>query len=63
MPGYTKEMLSHINSKIDMNNKFQLLMNQVYDCLLLFQPNVYIVSNPVPLDTPSVIKVQIMWGK
>ena len=32
MPGYTKEMLSHINSKVDMNNKFQLLMNQVYDC-------------------------------
>ena len=49
-------MLSNINSKVDMNNKFQLLMNQVYDCLLLFQPNIYIVSNPIPLDTPFCYK-------
>ena len=61
MPGYTRQMLSNINSQVDMYNQFKLLMNQVYDCLLLFQPNVYIISSPDPPDVPSKIRVQIIW--
>ena len=61
MPGHTRQELSLINSKVDMYNKYQHLMQQVYDCLLLFQPNVYIICSPTPTETPSVIRVQIIW--
>ena len=44
-----------------MYNQFRFLMNEIYDCLLVFQPNVYIISNPDPLDVPTKIRVQIIW--
>ena len=61
MPGHNKQTLTQLNAQVDMYNKYKLLMNQVYDCLLLFQPNIYIVSSPEPLDVPYKIRVQIIW--
>ena len=61
MPGYTRQMLSVVNSKVDMNNRFQMLMNEIHHYLLLFQPNLYIVTAPEPVDIPSVIRVDIIW--
>ena len=61
MPGYTKEMRSIIDARIDMKNKYQMLMKEVHECLLLFRPDVYIVAHPDPPVTPAVIKVQIIW--
>ena len=55
MPGYTKEMQALIDARIDMNNKYQMLMKEVHDCLLLFRPDVYIVAHPDPPETPAVI--------
>ena len=62
MPGYTKEMQALVNARIDMNNKYQMLMKEVYDCLLLFRPDVYIIAHPDPPETPAVIKIQIIWN-
>ena len=62
MPGYTREMLALVNVRIDMNNKYQMLMKEVHNCLLLFRPDVYIVAHPDPPETPAVIKVQIIWN-
>ena len=56
MPGYTREMQALVNARIDMNNKYQLLMKEVHDRLLLFRPDVYIVAHPDPPETPAVIK-------
>ena len=61
MPGYTREMQALVNARIDMNNKYQMLMKEVHDCLLVFRPNVYIVAHPEPPDTPAVIKIQVIW--
>ena len=61
MPGYTRQMLSLVNAKVDMNNRFQLLMHQIYDCLLLFQTNLYIVTAPDHVNVPSKIRVEIIW--
>ena len=58
MPGYTREMQALVNARIDMNNKYQMLMKEVHDCLL-FRPDVYIVAHPDPPETPTVIKVQM----
>ena len=62
MPGYTREMLALVNARIDMNNKHQMLMKEVHNCLLLFRPDVYIVAHPDPPETPVFIKVQIIWN-
>ena len=62
MPGYTREMQALVDARIDMNNKYQMLMKEVHDCLLLFRPDVYIVAHPDPPETPAVIKVQIIWN-
>ena len=62
MPGYTREMQALVNARIDMNNKYQMLMKEVHDCLLLFRPDVYIITHPDPPETPAVIKVQIIWN-
>ena len=62
MPGYTKEMRSIIEARIDMNTNYQMLMKEVHDCLLLFRPDVYIVAHPDPPVTPAVIKIQIIWN-
>ena len=61
MPGYNRQMLSVVNSKVDMNNRFQMLMNEIHHYLFLFQPNLYIVTAPEPVDIPSVIRVDIIW--
>ena len=61
MPGYTREMQALVDARIDMNNKYQMLMKEVHDCLLLFRPDVYVVSHPEPPVTPAVIKVQVIW--
>ena len=61
MPGYTRQMLSLVNAKVDMNNRFQLLMHQVYDCLLLFQTSFYIVTAPELMNVPSKIRVELIW--
>ena len=61
MPGYTKEMQALVSARIDMNNKYQMLMKELHDCLLVFRPDVYIVSHPDPPETPAVIKMQIIW--
>ena len=63
MPGNTKEMQVLVDARIDMNNKYQMLMKEVHDCLLLFRPDVYVVAHPDPPETPAVIKVQIIWKK
>ena len=57
MPGYTREMQALVDARIDMNNKYQMLMKEVHDCLLLFRPDVYTVAHPDPPETPAVIKV------
>ena len=62
MPGYTREMQAFIDARIDMNNKYQMLMKEVHDCLLLFRPDVDIVAQPDPPETPAVIKIQIIWN-
>ena len=62
MPGYTREMQALVTARIDMNNKYQMLMKEMHDCLLLFRPDVYVVSHPDPSETPTVIKVQIIWN-
>ena len=53
MPGYTRDMQALVDARIDMNNKYQMLMKEVHDCLLLFRPDVYIIA---------LIKVQIIWN-
>ena len=62
MPGYTREMQALVNARIDMNNQYQMSMKEVHNCLLLFRPDVYIVSHPDPPETPAVIKVQVIWN-
>ena len=57
MPGYTKEMQVLVDARVDMNNKYQMLMKEVHHCFLLFMPDVYIVEHPDPPETPAVIKV------
>ena len=37
-------------------------MKEVYDCLLVFRPDVYVVAHPDPPETPAVIKVKIIWN-
>ena len=61
MPGHTRQQLAKVNCQVDMYNRFKFLMNEIYDCLLIFQPNVYIISNPEPLNAPTKIRVQVIW--
>ena len=45
-----------------MYTKHNLLMRKIYDNLFLLQPEMYIVSSPEPVKTPTVIKVQMIWN-
>ena len=62
MPGLNKEQLALIQAQVDMNTKYSLLMIKIYDNLFLLQPEMYIISNPEPVKTPTVIKVQMIWN-
>lgn len=64
MPGYTTQMLNQVHAKTDMYNRYKYLITQVQDSLLLLQPSVYLVTNPIAMDVPtvpSVIKMQLTW--
>ena len=62
MPGLNilnKKQLALMKAQVDMYTKFKhnLLMRKIYDSLFLLQPEMYIVSNPEPAKTPTVIKI------
>ena len=62
MPGLNKEQLALRQAQVDMCTKHNLLMRKIYDNLFLLQPEMYIISNPEPVETPTVIKVQMIWN-
>ena len=62
MPGLNKEQLALMQAQVDMNTKHNLLMRKIYDNLFLLQPEIYVASNPEPVKTPTVIKVQMVWN-
>ena len=62
MPGLNKKQLALIKAQVDMYTKHNLLMRKIYDNLFLLQPEMYIVSNPEPVKSPTVIKVQMIWN-
>ena len=62
MPGLNKEQLALRQAQVDMYTKHNLLMRKIYDNLFLLQPEIYIISNPEPVKTPTVIKVQMIWN-
>ena len=62
MPGLNKRQLALMQAQVDMYTKHNLLMRKIYDNLFLIQPEMYIVSNPEPVKTPTVIKVQMIWN-
>ena len=62
MPGLNKEQLALVQAQVDMYTKHNLLMRKIYDNLFLLQPAVYVISNPEPVKTPTVIKVQMIWN-
>ena len=62
MPGLNKKQLALIQAQVDMYTKHNLLMRKIYDNLFLLQPEMYIISNPEPVKTPTVIKVQMIWN-
>ena len=62
MPGLSRKQLSLIKAQVDMYTKHNLLMRKIYDNLFLLQPEMFIVSNPEPIKTPTVIKVQMIWN-
>ena len=57
MPGLNKEQLALRQAQVDMCTKHNLLMRKIYDNLFLLQPDMYIISNPEPVETPIVIKI------
>ena len=62
MPGLNKEQLALMQAQVDMYTKHNLLMRKIYDNLFLLQPEIYVISNPEPVKTPTVIKVQMIWN-
>ena len=62
MPGLNKKQLALIQAQVDMYTKHNLLMRKIFDNLFLLQPEMYIVSNPEPVKTPTVIRVQMIWN-
>ena len=56
MPGLNKKQLALMQAQVDMNTKHNLLMRKIYDNLFLLQPEIYVISNPEPVKTPTVIK-------
>ena len=62
MPGLNKEQLALVQAQVDMYTKHNLLMRKIYDNLFLLQPAVYVISNPEPVNIPTVIKVQMIWN-
>ena len=62
MPGLNKKQLALIQAQVDMYTKHNLLVRKIYDSLFLLQPEMYIISNPEPVKTPTVIKVQMIWN-
>ena len=62
MPGLNKKQLVLIQAQVDMYTKHNLLMRKIYDNLFLLQPEIYVISNPEPVKTPTVIKVQMIWN-
>ena len=62
MPGHTKQQLSVIKAKIEMYNRYKLIMNRAYDQMFVHQPQMYIISDLTPDIAPSVIKVQVIWN-
>ena len=62
MLGLNKKQLALIQAQVDMYTKHNLLMRKIYDNLFLLQPEMYIISNPEPVKTPTVIKVQMIWN-
>ena len=60
MPGLNKEQLALIQAQVNMYTKHNLLMRKIYDNLFLLQPEMCIISNPEPVKTPTVIKVQMI---
>ena len=62
MPGLNKKQLALIQAQVDMYTKHNLLTRKICDNLFLLQPEMYIISNPEPVKTPTVIKVQMIWN-
>ena len=62
MPGLNKEQLALMQAQVDMYTKHSLLMGKIYDNLFLLQPEMYVISNPEPVKTPTVIKVPMIWN-
>ena len=62
MPGLNKEQLALRQAQVDKCTKHNLLMRKIYDNLFLLQPEMYIISNPEPVETPTVIKIQMIWN-
>ena len=55
MPGLNKKQLALMQAQVDMYTKHNLLMRKIYDNLFLLQPEIYVISNPEPVKTPTVI--------
>ena len=62
MPGKTKIILQIIRARVDMVNKYRMLINKMFGTLLLLQPEVYLVTNPDTSERPTSITVQVIWN-
>ena len=45
-----------------MYTKYRIFINKVHDHMFLLQPQMYITSNPEPVQAPTVIKLQLIWN-
>jgi len=62
MTGMTKYQVIIIKAKVDMFNLYTIMMNKIYDDILMLYPDLYIVSNPTPTVAPTEIRIQIVWN-
>ena len=62
MPGKTRIILQIIKARVDMVNKYRMLINKMFGTLLILQPEVYLVTNPDTSERPTDITVQIIWN-
>ena len=62
MPGKTRVILQIIRARVDMVNKYRMLINKMFGTLLLLQPEVYLVTNPDTSERPTSITVQVIWN-
>ena len=62
MPGKTRIILQIIRARVDMVNKYKMLIDKMFGILLLLQPEVYLVTNPDTSERPTSITVQVIWN-